>query len=185
MRIKLILVLGILTICIICGITSWYRWEFPYGQRPCALPCTMQGLWMYANQHERWFPSQTNSSNTLDLLRELVPGYVAPGVLAGVSGNVSKVRQCLETGRAIDSSISSWVYWQGFRADDDPRLAIIWERAEGVNGIGQRSLSGGHAVGFADGTYRQIAKTDWAAFVKSQEVLRAKVVSGRKADLKK
>ncbi len=94
-----------------------------------------------------------------------------------MSGNERKTLHWLKNGKVIDETISSWVYHPGFRSDDNPEIAIIWESEGGIFVNGSRS--DGHAVGFADGGYAQIASKDWPAFLKRQEELRNEVLLKR------
>ena len=159
------------------GAAWYYHWKLPYGRRDCCLPCLIHGLRMYAHDNDGWFPD--GNSTSIDSLRKLFPVYATPLNVAGVSGDVTEVKLRLERGASIDDSVSSWVYWPGLRNDDDPGVALIWERAEGVTGIGVRTKLGGHVVGFVDGSYRQILQSEWPAFVKDQEVLRSNILQNR------
>jgi hypothetical protein len=156
---------------------SWYRWEYPYGDRSCMMPCTMMELRYYADANDGWFPR--GSSNGVDCLRLMYPRYLGANSLAGISGDQQKVKEYLETGRPLDESVCSWVYWPGFRTDDPPELAIIWERAGGVSGIGRRKPPGTHAVGFVTGEYEHFTADQWPTFLKEQAILRSNVLSAR------
>ena len=63
---------------------SWYRWEFPYGRRTCALPCMMAALNLYALDNGGWYPH--NEKGPLYGLMKLSPKYVNSALLAGLSG---------------------------------------------------------------------------------------------------
>jgi hypothetical protein len=123
----------------------------------------------YAHDHGGWYPR--GEVTPLLSLQKLYPQYDQWGSgLAGLSGDEKTVERLAKEGRPIDSTVSSWVYFPGFRSDDDPNICIIWERQEGVFLTGSRA--DGHAVGFADGGFNQIPSKDWPAFVKHQEELR-------------
>jgi hypothetical protein len=166
------------------SIYAWYRYEFPFGMgmRSAMMPCTMSALRIYADRNGGWFPRQTSaaaSSFGADALRQLVPVYLNAANLAGISGNIREVERRVRMGQELDQSVSSWIYWPGFRDDDPPQLAIIWERSPGVTGTGRRTPAGWHAVGFADGTYEMVSPSKWETFVKEQEQLRAQVLATR------
>jgi len=74
----------------------------------------------------------------------------------------------------MDSSLTSLVYWPGYREDDDENLALVWERRSGVTFDGRRLP--GRAVGFVTGHWRQIPDEEWAAFEDSQMKLRAETL---------
>jgi hypothetical protein len=109
----------------------------------------------------------------------LCPDYIGPTgeQLAGVSGDRTKVREVLKNRGKLTPEITSWVYWPGFTDKDNPLIAIIWERQEGVSGIGTRWS--GHAVGLIDGSTRQIPPESWPAFLAEQERLRKEALASR------
>jgi hypothetical protein len=74
---------------------------------------------------------------------------------------------------------SSWVYLPGFKRTDDPSLAIIWERVGGLRFNGRRAEPGSHAVGFADGTHRQVPAAEWDGFLRQQSSLRDRIENHR------
>lgn len=151
--------------------------EYPFGDRNCCLPCTMNALTSYARKNDGWFPR--GESNAVDCLRKLIPEYLDAPKLAGISGSILRVQEYLNTGRPLDASVSSWVYWPGFRNDDRHELAILWELSAGVDGNGRRSPEGSHAVGFVGGYSNVILSNQWAAFLNEQQLLRSNVLSGR------
>ena len=167
------LVMGALGLC-------WWKWQYPFGQRGCALPCMLADLDLYAKDHDGWFPN--SSSNALAALSSLYPEYSTnPNSLAGISGDREKVYQLLRSGQALSEAACSWVYIQGLRLDDDNRLALLWDRSSGIDAVGRRSPKGGRAVGFVDGHYSQIAEDEWEAFLQQQEELRKAAQSKRSA----
>ena len=133
----------------------------------------------YAADHDGWYPR--DGSAPLESLQKLYPRYDKAGLgLAGLSGDEQAVAERLKEGRPIDSTVSSWVYFPGFRNDDDPSISIIWERKEGISLIGKQA--DGHAVGFAGGGFNQVSAKEWPAFVKRQEELRRSTLLGRATD---
>lgn len=162
--------------CIAGGVVAW-GWLFPYGSRPCVMPCLMTGLMSYAADHGGWFPDGGGSG--IQSLRLLVPNYVSSDVLAGLSGDRRQLLQELESGNVLSEKASSLVYWGGFRWDDDPQLAVVWDRTPGVNGNGRRAWPGSHAVGYADGRVVQVPARQWSQFLKAQAELRARLYKER------
>jgi hypothetical protein len=154
-----------------------YKWLYPYGNRSCVLPCTLGALEHFAVEHEGWYPNQ--GMNAVDCLSALYPNLETE--LAGISGDRNEVSRRLATGKPIDESVSSWVYIPGLRTDDDPELALIWERRKGVGFNGRRK--DGYAVGFVSGGFEQIASEDWPEFAKRQETLRESVLSSREMQI--
>ena len=54
---------------------------------------------------------------------------------------------------------------------------MIWESRDGVTVNGRRE--DGHAVGFVDGSMKQIRSGDWPVFVQTQAQLREQVLARR------
>ena len=148
---------------------------YPHGWRAGMLPTFMTEMSAYAQDHGGWYPKDGNSS--LESLQKLYPVYEEEG-LAGLSGSESRTLKLLKHNQPLTEAASSWIYFPGFRNDDDPNLAIIWEREEGLFVTGGRA--DGHAVGFVGGGYDNISSAEWADFLKKQEALRQKVLNGRK-----
>lgn len=133
------------------------------------MPIVMAALRSYASDHDGWFPSVDNKP--YDSLQMLYPEYLPDPIdLAGISGNENEVRKRLSVGGRLDSSISSWIYWPHLNETNDERIAILWERTSGIRPNGSRAS--GHAVGFVDGSIRQIDEQAWEAFLIQQEHLR-------------
>ena len=135
----------------------------------------MSALNIYASDHGGWYPRE--AATPLESLRCMTNELGDSGLLAGISGNREETVRRVWAGLPIDETISSWVYFPGFRNDDDPKLAIIWERAAGVRFNGGRA--DGHAVGFVGGGHRQIRQAQWADFLKEQEELRKTILQSR------
>jgi hypothetical protein len=129
---------------------------------------------MYAQEHNGWYPN--GGTNALASLQKLYPKY-ADMELAGMSGDESKAVAFLKSGRSIDETVSSWVYHPGLRIDDNPEVAVIWERQEGIFVNGSRL--GGHAVGYVNGGFGQVSSRDWTSFVKRKEELRKEIFAQR------
>lgn len=160
------------------GIYAWYRREYPFGYRTCWLPCMMMALRIYAADHDGWFPKGGQTPlQSLQLLPQTLLGNQT--LLAGISGDRKETRRRVQAGLPLDESVSSWVYFPGFRDDDKPDLAIIWERQPGIAFNGRRAS--GHAVGFIDGHHERIPEADWPAFVEIQAALRETILANRKA----
>jgi hypothetical protein len=133
----------------------------------------MSALAGNASEHGGRYPDDLFSTNTIRQLREW--GIRQP--FAGLSGDVDEAIRRVDAVLPLDTNVSSWVYWPGFRQDDPSELAIIWDRTEGLAFNAARSEW--NAVGFADGSHGGIPKTEWAAFLKAQAELRARVLASR------
>lgn len=127
-------------------------------------------LWNYADGHNGWFPQSKRGPYAA--LQELYPRYCSGQELAGLSGNVHATVECLKKGEPLTSNLTSWVYIQGLKDTDDPKLAIFWEARGGIYANGERDPSGGHCVMLLSGEAGQISGADWTNFLEQQERLR-------------
>lgn len=108
---------------------SLYKHYYPYGVRPCCLPCLLAAMRAFANASDGSFPSGGLSPN--DALKVLYPAYLPdPSPLAGLSGDRNSLNRELRAGSPISERTSSWVYWEGYHLDDNPEIAIVWEPAQ-------------------------------------------------------
>lgn len=153
-----------------------YTYYYPYGARPASLPLMLAALGDYGHQNSGSFPDARGEP--LDSLRLLCPRYLPESEpLAGLSGNIKLLRKQVIGNFRITADASSWVYWPGLKTDDNPDIALIWERVSGVRFNGSRAH--GHEVGFVGGYMRQVPDAEWEAFLKEQERLRKEAISKR------
>ena len=135
----------------------------------------LSALRSYAQDNDGDFPGGENSLQALSLI---YPDYIKHVQhLAGISGDEKLAERLIASGRKLDSVSSSWIYHLGLRSDDLPNIAIIWESREGLGFNGKRAA--GHAVGFVDGSMRQIHSSKWRAFCEEQQILRSEVLKSR------
>ena len=127
----------------------------------------MEALENYARDHDKEYPA--GAGDGVESLQSLYPKYIQEE-LAGISGDRAALMKVLKAGGKLDSKLSSWQYFPGFRSDDDGRIALLWEKAEGIGPNGARF--DGHAVALVGGGVRQIASADWASFLEEQKALR-------------
>jgi hypothetical protein len=150
----------------------------PPSQSEAFILNTYFDLLNYAQDHGGWFPTADNTNTSA--LQKLYPGYCNPGMeLAGLSGDIDGVEAALNAGQPLTDKLTSWVYVQGLRKDDDQNLAILWERTGGLSPNGTKHTSGGHAVLFLSGDRRQIPELGWTNFLREQESLRKTAIAKR------
>jgi hypothetical protein len=153
-----------------------WRWKYPCGVRTAFMPCTLAALRSFAVSNDGEFP--TGKATSLECLALLYPDYLDADFLSGLSGDRKQAKSALTSAGRLNDKLSSWVYWPGFRIDDDPKLAIIWEKRSGLGFNGKRSA--GHCVGFVNNEMRQIPDDKWDAFILAQEILRNRTISERR-----
>ena len=145
---------------------------YPYGWSHCCDKGIANELLNYAIEHDGWYPrGETTAEASLSLLYRQQPGIVND--LRGKSVPESVVRAKLERGELLTPDTCGWHYVEGLREDDNPRLALFWDKA-GLGHNGERLAGGGHIVHFVCGvTTEHITGDRWNEFLTEQEKLRA------------
>ena len=129
----------------------------------------------YADRHDGWFPrGEVSPEVSLSLLHRAHPNLITGEVLRGRVAPWSVVQDRLAAGELLTAETCGWHYAEALRSDDDPRLALFWEKSEpGVNG--DPRSGGGHFVYFLGGRIEYIAGERWDEFLAEQERARAAV----------
>jgi hypothetical protein len=104
-------------------------------------------------------------------------------VLRGKTVPESVVKEVLERGDLLTPDTCGWHYVEGLRLDDDPRLALFWDKA-GLDHMGGRLAEGGHIVLFVRGDRKHISEADWEEFLVEQSNLLAERKSAIHHDAK-
>jgi len=155
----------------------FYHHHYPYGARPACLPVLLEALRSYSLENGGAFPD--SRTEPLEALRMLYPKHLPDcQPIAGLSGDRELLKKHIADGSKLDEAASSWVYWPGLRFDDNPDMALIWERKPGLRFNGSRAQ--GHEVGFIGGYIRQVPDAQWETFLKEQEQMREKAIKDRK-----
>lgn len=177
-RLKVLILVVISVVVLGWGFSLVQRWRFPYGYRAACLPMVTMALYTYGHDHSGRLPA--GGGSPLSSLQLVYPEYVPyAGHLAGLSGDVAGTVRALEAGQRLSDSLSSWVYQEGFRIDDDPPVAVLWDRKDGISGNASRMEPGSRIVGFSDGSMRYVSAKDWQQFEQEQSALRAQVLIKR------
>ena len=163
----------------IVGVSLYRKSVYPHGHHPAALLSMYLDLRNYAADHDGNFPVSTKGG--LDALQQLYPQYAAGIELAGISGDGDATVAALSHGSPLNPSLTSWVYAQGLRVDDDPDLALLWESKGGLSPNGRRNEFGGHAVVLVSSDITNVPAVDWDEYLKQQEQRRNAVLSKRAA----
>ena len=156
---------------------AWWRHHYPYGMSHCCDLCLSGALHQYAAAHGGAFPAgEATPEASLSLLyREKTgDGRLADQVLLrGKTVPESVVKEILERGDLLTPDTCGWHYVEGLRIDDDPRLALFWDKA-GLDHNGGRMAEGGHIVLFVPLMERKhIPEAEWQGFIEEQRRLLA------------
>ena len=172
----LVIVAGFLT-----GVGFAYRqYRYPYGWSHCCDTGMGNVLRQYADSHGGWFPrGESTPEASLSLLYREDPNLWY--WLRGKTIPESVVKERLESGKLLSAETCGWHYVVGLRNDDNPRLALLWDKA-GLGHNGERCDDGGYTVVFVSGDRERISGKEWDNFSAEQVQLRANVK--RKAELK-
>jgi hypothetical protein len=154
-----------------------WEYQYPYGFSHCCDLQLCQALREYASTHGGAFPAgEATPEASLSLLyREKTDSgeqLVDANLLRGKTVPESVVKGILERGELLTPETCGWHYVEGLRLDDDPRLALFWDKA-GLNHNGGRLPEGGHDVMFVSGSREYIPEAKWRHFLKQQRELLA------------
>ncbi|HBO44202.1 MAG TPA: hypothetical protein DD670_09770 [Planctomycetaceae bacterium] len=168
---KALIILGVLAAGVFGGGILYFRWKFPYGPSHCCDKCLMFALDQYAEDHGGNYPAgEASPEASLSLL---YPRYEPTGeILRGKTVPLEVVQPILERGGRLGPDTCGWHYVEGLRLDDDPRLALCWDKAR-LGHNGQRTADGGTAVLFVKLGYEYIPGSKWNEFLAEQEKLLA------------
>ncbi len=156
----------------------YYQHHYPYGYSHCCdKHCCDKVLYLelcwYAEMHNGYFSTGEDTPEaSLSLLYLQEPGLV--DTLRGKTVPKSIVRARLESGQRLTPETCGWHYNEGLRIDDDPRLALFWDKA-GLSHNGGRLSPGAHLVYLVAGDTEYISGERWQQFLADQEQLLAKV----------
>jgi len=135
----------------------------------------MMALREYADRHDGWFPrGEATPEASLGLLHREDPEFVTANLLRGKTAPEAAVRARLAAGELLAPATCGWHYVEGLRTDDDPRLALFWDKA-GLGHNGERLSGGGHFVCLVGGSIEYVAGAGWEELLAEQARLRAAV----------
>jgi hypothetical protein len=148
----------------------YYRSTFPYGWSHSCDKQLMFALHQYARDHGGAYPAgEATQEASLSLL---YPMYANEYVLQGKTVPLDLVKVTLKRGDRLGPDTCGWHYVEGLTLDDDPRLALCWDKV-GLGHNGQRLPDGGRTVLFVNMGTEYIAGAKWQEFLEEQEKLLA------------
>ncbi len=174
------IVLALVGIGGIAGLSFYasHRNKYPYGwSHSCAKELASQ-LWFYAEENNGCFPSgRTTPEASLGLLYDGTDDFMI-GLLRGKTVPENVTRAALKTGKFGPES-TGWHYVEGLRSDDDPQIAVAWDKIHGLGHNGQRLEWLARSVIFLDSSEQGISEEKWPDFVADQKARLAKLIASR------
>jgi hypothetical protein len=162
----------IAVILLLAAIIFCYRgYKYPYGWSHCCDKALYFALIDYAETHDRRFPAgEATPEASLSLLYKEDPniGYI----LRGKSVPETVVLERLKGGQLLSPDTCGWNYVEGLTLDDDPRIALFWDKA-GLDHNGGRLSGGRHVVCFVGCSFKHIPENEWDDFLAQQKTLLA------------
>lgn len=175
---SLLIILCIPTVLVLSGY-ALYSYYFPFGYSHCCDKCLGMQLLVYAKDHRGWYPRGAGSPEAS--LGLMYPEYAGADLLRGKRIREAVARAILERSEALRPETCDWHYVEGLRIDDNPRLALFWDKA-GLGHFGERMSEGGHTVCFVNGLTEHIPASRWEEFLKEQEGLLAELRERRQVN---
>ena len=163
---------GLLAAVIAAAVFGYYRYHYPYGWSHCCDLILANELGDYAKDHGGWFPrGEATPEASLSLLyrQNSWNAYL----LRGKTVPESEVKSILERGELLGPDTCGWHYVEGLRSDDNPRLALFWDKA-GLGHNGERA-NGWRRVCFVNGTMNAVEEAQWESFLADQQRMRAEL----------
>ena len=152
----------------------YYQYRYPYGWSHCCDKLLQQKLFNYADLHDEWFPQgEITPEASLSLLYRQDPTLLE--TLRGKSISRAVVEEQLDRDKLLSPDTCGWYYIEGLRKDDDPRIALFWDKT-GLGHNGERLTDGGHWVCFVSGTIDYVPGAVWESFLAEQARLRSRLI---------
>jgi hypothetical protein len=149
---------------------AYYHYRFPYGWSHCCDRQLMNALRTYAEDHDGAYPAFPGKPEAA--LSLLYPKYADANLLRGKTVPLQSVQSILSAGESLSPESCGWLYVEGLRLDDDPSLALFWDKI-GLGHNGERLSEPGHTVFFLSGDYQFIPIAEWEKFQTQQQRLYA------------
>lgn len=162
------------------GVGFWFRESFPYGHSHSCSKALAGGLLIYANDHEGWFPHGGRTpEESLSLACTNGDPYLLQGMLRGKHLPQSVVDGAFARDKVLSPESCGWHYVEGLRENDDPELAVGWDKTVGLGHNGNRMRGLEHEVWTVEGSTHLISKVAWPKLVERQRQLLAEAAANR------
>lgn len=143
--------------------------KYPYGWSHCCSKMLNMTLLQYADAQGGRFPAgEACPEASLSLLyREKL---CDANLLRGKTVPLDEVETILNRGDLLGPETCGWHYVEGLTKNDDPRIAIIWDKV-GLGHNGEALKPGGHSVIFLNGEEKYVPESEWPEFLEEQQRL--------------
>lgn len=167
-RTKILLIVVAVFVVTGIGLKLWYRYNYPYGFSHACSKGLGLALRIYADDHGGWLPhGKPTPEASLGMFSK--DDYVsALWVLGGKNVPKEKVKAALAPEGHFGPDVCGWHYIEGLREDDDPQIAVAWDKVKGLGHNGERQPQTMHEVVLLDGSISVISKATWPQFVAEQ-----------------
>ena len=160
---------------------AWRRENYPYGASHSCSKGLGLDLELFADANEGWFPhGMPTPEASLSLLCTNTEGTW--WILRGKHVSQKTVDEALARDSLLGPDSCGWHYVEGLRTNDEPQIAVAWDKARGLNHGGRRMRGLEHEVILVDGSVLLISQEKWPAFVEEQKRLLAETASKRSKD---
>lgn len=161
------------------GLRLYVIWQYPYGSSHSCDTQMAFHLERFAQDHEGAFPAgEATPEASLSLLAR--PPYNATAeLLRGKTIPKDLVESILARGELLGPETCGWHYIEGLREDDDPRLAILWDKV-GLGHNGERLDNGDRFITRIGTPHEMIPGSKWSEFVEEQKTLLEKLPEDRR-----
>ncbi|MDZ4686328.1 MAG: hypothetical protein SH850_14770 [Planctomycetaceae bacterium] len=168
---QIAIVLAIAYVCFVVGNAAIHRKSYPYGPSHSCDSGLYLSLLNYASRHGGWFPDgELTPEASLSLLHFDQPGGSDAEILRGKTVPLGVVQERFDRREMLTPETCGWHYVSGLRSDDDPRLALFWDKV-GLGHNGEQLPDGNRTVCLIRGR-QDIRGADWPKFLLEQERLR-------------
>lgn len=157
----------------------WYRYTYPFGwSHACSagLGLALEG---YSSEHGGWFPhGEATPEASLSLLYKDDPD-TALWTLGGKNILREIVEATLKRDGKLSPATCGWHYVEGLRENDNPEIAVAWDKVIGLSHNGHRIDGMMHEVIILGAGHRYVSKRDWPEFIANQKKLLAQTIASR------
>jgi hypothetical protein len=176
--ILLLTLLAVIAVAVVGG-RIWYRYTFPYGWSHACSKGLGLGLRMYSGENDHWLPhGAATPEASLSLLYRNDPD-TALWVLGGKNIPRERVQATFARDGILSPATCGWHYVEGLRDDDDPQIAVVWDKVFGLGHNGERKRGMMHEVVLLDGANQYVSKDQWPKFIADQKERLEKVIADR------